>query len=260
LPLLAMLSVATTLQSASAQGRDFSSYFLDVVPSKFVAAALAQPYGQAVVTQFAAALNDSADPACLQAKRMTTEQLAGRARAMLLKRGTYMLERLILMTDRAAYKNYLRARIGREGVTELERLRSNPDVRAYRAVDEPAELAFIAAYIVENIDRFMRISRIRLARPISPIGSDIASIASVDPTSKIDAQLKEMVANDKSGELTRYVEMTALAQKPFRDAADMKVARKFGPGELMARPGKGQRDLQEELAKLCVAQPPTRLQ
>jgi hypothetical protein len=168
-----------------------------------------------------------------------------------------MLERLISMTDRAAFKSYLRARIGSEGVAELERLRTDPAVRAYRAVDEPAELAFIAAYIVENIDRYTRISRITLARPISPMAADIASIQNADPTDKIDAQLKEMVANDKSGALARYVEITALAQKPFRDAADMKAATKFGPGELMARPGKDRRDLQNELAKLCVGKPAT---
>lgn len=257
LQLLVVLSVATTLQSAIAEGRDFSAYFLEVVPAKFVAAALAQPYGQAVVTQFAAALSDSADPACLAAKKITKEQLADRARALLLQRGTYMLERLISMTDRAAFKSYLRARIGSEGVAELERLRTDPTVRAYRAVDEPAELAFIAAYIVENIDRYTRISRITLARPISPMAADIASIQNADPTDKIDAQLKEMVANDKSGALARYVEITALAQKPFRDAADMKAATKFGPGELMARPGKDRRDLQNELAKLCVGKPAT---
>ena len=51
LPLLVVLCVPTTPQLAIAQGREFSSYFLDVVPSKFVAAALAQPYGQAVVAQ-----------------------------------------------------------------------------------------------------------------------------------------------------------------------------------------------------------------
>jgi hypothetical protein len=260
LPFLVLFSSGTTPQLATAQGRDFSTYFLDVAPSKFVTAALTQTYGQAVVTQFATALNDSADPACLRAKNMTTEQLTERARAMLLERGRYMLERLIAMTDRAAFKNYLRARIGSEGVAELERLRINPDVRAYRAVDEPAQLAFIAAYIVDTINRFMRINRIKLARPISPMASDIASIQSADPTDKIDAQLKEMVANDKSGALARYVEITGLAQKPFADAADMNLARKFGPGQLMARPRKDQWDLQDELAKLCVAPAATRLQ
>jgi hypothetical protein len=164
LPLLAMLSVAAP-QSASAQSRDFSAYFLDVVPSKFVAAAWAQPYGQAVVAQFAAALGDSADPACLQAKKITKEQLSGRAGALLQERGALMLERLISMTDRATFKKYLKARIGAGGIAEFERLRADPAVRAYVAVDEPAEHVFIAQYIVENIQRYAMIMRIGFANP-----------------------------------------------------------------------------------------------
>jgi hypothetical protein len=249
--LLTLLSVAAP-QSAIAQGRDFSSYFLDVVPSKFVAAALAQPYGQAVVTQFAAALGDSADPACLQAEKMTKEQLSARARALLQERGALMLQRLISMTDRAAFKNYLHARIGREGVAEFERLRTDPAVRAYVAADEPAEHVFIVQYIVENIQRYATISRISFARPFSPLGSDIPSLGSVDPTDKIDAALKKLIADDTSGALARYLEMTAMAQKPYRDAANMELARKFGPGELLARKGRDNKDLTNELVELCV--------
>jgi hypothetical protein len=242
-------------QSASAQARDFSSYFLDVAPAKFVAAAFEQPYGRAVAAQFSAALIDGADPACLKAKTITTKQIEERARSMLTQRGAYVLERAAAMTDRAKFKSYLKARIGKDGVAELERLRNDPDVKAYRAVDEPAEMAFIAAYIVENITRYAMINRIELPRPISPIASDIASINEADPTAKIDAKLKEMVAADKSGKLARYLEMFAMAQKPFADAADMKTAMKFGPGELLARPGKDKTDLYNELAELCVARP-----
>jgi hypothetical protein len=248
--------LAAAPQSANAQGgRNFSSYFLDVVPAKFVAAAFEQPYGRAVAAQFSAALTDSADPACLKAKAITTTQIEERARSMLTQRGAYVLERAVAMTDRAKFKSYLKARLGKDGAAELERLRNDPDVKAYRAVDEPAELAFITAYIVENINRYAIINRIELAKPISPIASDIASIDEADPTGKIDEKLKEMVAGDKSGKLARYLEMFAMAQKPFADAADMKTAMKFGPGELLARPGKDKTDLYNELVDLCVARP-----
>ena len=247
--------LAAAPQSANAQGRNFSSFFLDVVPAKFVAAAFEQPYGRAVAAQFSAALIDSADPACLKAKAITTQQIADRARSMLTQRGAYVLERAAAMHDRAKFKNYLKARIGKDGVAELERLRNDPDVKAYRAVDEPAELAFIAAYIVENIFRYAMINRIEFAKPISPIASDIASINEVDPTEKIDARLEEMVAADKSGKLARYLEMFEMAQKPFADAHDIKIAMKFGPGELLARPGKDKSDLYNELVDLCVARP-----
>jgi hypothetical protein len=186
---------------------------------------------------------------------MTKEQLSGRALALLQERGALMLERLISMTDRAAFKNYLHARIGTEGVAQFERLRADPAVRAYLAADEPAEQVFIAQYIVENIQRYATISRISFAKPFSPMAADIPSLDSVDPTEKIDVALKKMVADDASGVLARYLEMTAMAQKPYRDAANMDRARKFGPGELLARKGRDNRDLTNELVDLCVVRP-----
>jgi len=250
LALLVSLIAATASSRATAQGRDFSAFFLDITPSKFVATAFERPYGKAVAAQFATALSDSADSECLKAKRISKEQLSRRAHAILLQRGTFMLDRLVKLTDR---DSYLRARIGRDGITEFDRLRNDPNVRAYRAIDEPAELAFIAAYIVENIDRYDTLTRIKLARPISPIASDIQSIQEVDHTEKIDIKLKQMLENDKTGVLARYLEITAMAKEPFRDATDMKLAKKFGPGELLARPGKDNMDLYNELVGLCVA-------
>ena len=255
--MLVVFSLTITPQSAVARSRDFSSYFLDIVPTEFVAAAFSQPYGQAVVTQFTAALRDSADPMCLQAKKVTEKQLQNSAHALLLERGVYMLERLISMTDRKVFKSYLHARIGRDGISEFERLRKDPAVLAYLAADEPAEHAFIAQYIVEMIVRYAKIMRISFASPFSPLSSEIPSLNNVDPTGKIDVELKKMIADDSSGALARYLEIFAIAQKPYRDAVNMDLAREFGPGELLARAGKDNRDLYNELADLCVTQSAT---
>jgi hypothetical protein len=172
---------------------------------------------------------------------------------MLMQRGTLMLERQISMFDRAAYHDYLRARIGSEGVAEFNRLRDDPAVRAYRAADEPAEQVYVVQSIIENVSRYATITRVKFKKPISPLASDIPSIEQADPTGAIDAKLKQMVANDKSGALARYLEMFLMAKKPFNDATDMTIAVKFGPGELLARPGKNNRDLYEEFVQLCVA-------
>jgi hypothetical protein len=251
--LLVAMLIAAAPRFAIAQSRNFSAYFLEVMPAKFVATAFAQPYGQEVVTQFAAALSESADPACLRSSGISKEHLAHRARALLLERGSYMLERLVSTIDRAAYKSYLHGRIGSEGVAEFERLRTDPTVRAYMAVDEPAELAFIAQYIVENIRRYAMIMRISFARPFSPLSTDIPSLDNLDPTDKVDAALKKMIAEDMSGALTRYSEMVAISLKPFHDATNTDRAMKFGPGELLARPRKDNKDLYNELVDLCVA-------
>jgi len=41
-------------------------------------------------------------------------------------------------------------------------------VREYRAAEEPARLAYVATYILETMDRYATIQRIKLARGISP--------------------------------------------------------------------------------------------
>ena len=236
--------------------RSLSSYvFQNEAPSKLLAAAFGQPYGRAIVAEFAAAVAETADPACLKAKRIAKEQLADRARLMLLERGAYLLEQADSMIDQAAFKTNLRARIGADGVAEVERFRYDPLVQGYLVVDEPARLAYFATYVVENVQRYARIMRIAFARPFSPIDSDIPALDKLDPTEKVDAALKEMVAHDTSGTLARYLELVLIAQKPYLDAIDMVRAEKFGPGELLAGPGKDRWDLRDELAEMCVGHP-----
>ncbi len=254
LSLLVTLCIAAAPQTATAQSRDYSTYgVFDVVPSDLVAKAFAQPYGRALATQFSDALVEIADPACLKTKGLTSEKLADRARALLLERGVYMLQRTETFLDRAAFKSYLQARLGRDGVAEFERLHTDPAVKAYLAADEPAKLAFFAEYVLENVRRYVMITRVAVKRPFTPLEAPIPSIEALNPTPQVNAKLKEMRANDMSGALARYREMTAMAQKPYRDAMKMDVAMKFGPGELLARPGKNNRDLYDELVTLCVA-------
>ena len=256
LSLLVMLSVATVPRSAIAQsnprGGPLPLSFLDIVPAEFVATAFAQPYGRALVKEFAAILRDSANPKCLKTKGITKEQLSNQARAILLRRGTYLLKRLIGTIDRSAFKTYAPARIGRDGLAEIKRLQSNRNVRAYLGVEKPALLAYVASYIVENVDRYAIIWRINLVRGINPYSSGNQSLIDLDPTEKTEAKLKEMVANDKSGALERYLGITAAAQKPLDDAIDPKVAQSFGPGELLADPNKNRQGLYNDLAGLCV--------
>ncbi len=251
-----LLALAVTLLPALAQSRDYSTYdMFGAIRPEIVAAAFAQPYGRALAAQFATALTASADKRCLKTKGIAVAQLRNRARHMLLERGAYLIERASAMPDRVAFKDYLRARIGGEGVAEFERMPNDPVVQAYLKADEPAKLVFIANYVVENIRRYTMIARIELARPISPWERSFPSLDKLDPTDEIDRTLKQMVESDKTGVLARYLEMSVMAQNPHRDAISMDTAMKFGPGELMARPGKTNTDLYEAFVDLCVARP-----
>jgi hypothetical protein len=251
-----LLALAATPIPALAQSRDYATYdMFGAIRPEIVAAAFAQPYGRELAAQFATALAASTDKRCLKTKGIAIAKLQDRARDMLLKRGVYMIERLSAMPDRVAFKDYLRARIGGEGVAEFERMPNDPVVQAYLTADEPAKLVFIANYVVENIRRYTMIARIELAQSISPWEGSIPSLDKLDPTDDIDRTLKQMVESDQTGVLARYLEMTEMAQKPYRDAIKTETAMKFGPGELMARPGKTSADLYKAFVDLCVARP-----
>src|SRR5262249_45912379 len=162
-------------------------YFLDMVPATVVPAAFEQPFGRALMSEFASVMADSADPGCLKTKGITKEEVAERAQQSLLGRGTYLMHNLIGTIDRPTFRTYLRARIGTEGVAEFERLPNEPAVREYRAAEEPARLAYVAAYILETMERYATIQRIKLARGISPYNITDHSLLDTDPTDKVKA-------------------------------------------------------------------------
>src|SRR5262249_13579902 len=136
-------------------GGIFPLYYLDIVPAEFVAAALTQPYGRLLQSEFAAILGESADATCLQSKGIAKTQLPERAEVILRQRGTHLMVTYIATIDRAAYERYLPARIGRDGVVELARLKNDPRVQTYVAAETPARYAKELNRIAENLARFV---------------------------------------------------------------------------------------------------------
>jgi hypothetical protein len=251
LAMLALVWVIPTIGPAAAQG-GWPSYVADFVPATVVPAALAQPYGRAFVAEFAQVLAESVDPECRAARGITPEQVAERGRALAVQRGIYLWDRMMGTIDRAAYRSYLRARIGTEGVAEFERLRDEPQVRAYLAAEEPARHALIVVYIFETMERHNTLRRIKLVRGISPYTTSDRSLMDADPTEQVEATLERMVASDTSGVLLRYQEMAAAARKPLNDAVDNDVFMTLGLGHLLAGPDNNADGFRDDLAALCV--------
>src|SRR5216683_2998706 len=109
--LVVLMAVVALVQSADAQKilpRPNGYVFQNDAASKLVAEAFVQPYGRAIINEFASALNDSANAECLNTRYLSKGRLSERAREMLLKRGTYMMERLDSTTDQAVFKRNLR--------------------------------------------------------------------------------------------------------------------------------------------------------
>jgi hypothetical protein len=247
-----LAATAALAPAASAQGDLL--YFLDMAPAKVVPAAFEQPFGRALMTEFASVMAASADPGCLKTKQITKDKVAERARPILLRRGTYLVHNLIGTIDKPTFRTYLRARLGADGVAEFERLPNKPAVREYRAAEEPVRLAYVATYILETMDHYATIQRIKLARGISPYNMTNQSILEADPTDKVNAKLKEMVDADRTGVVARYTEMTTMAQKPLNDDMVEKM-RNLGAGELLAGPDKDRQGFYNDLVALCVARP-----
>ena len=250
----AAVAIAWTIpgvKPSAAQG-GLPSYVADILPATDVPAALAGPYGRAFVAEFAKVVAESADTRCLTARRITKQQIADRARAIAVRRGVYLWDRLVGTVDRAAYKSYLRARIGTEAVAELEQLREDPKVRAYTVAGRPARDAYVVTYLFETMERHNMINRIKLVRGISPYSTADGALIDADPTEKVEAELKQMAASDTSGVLTRYRDMTAAAEKPFSDAIDNKVFLNLTLGQLLAGPDKDGNGFKRDLARLCI--------
>lgn len=243
-----LVAAALSLTAARPAWPQAGAFLMEVEPTKVVAAAFEQPYGRALLAEFVRVVNESVDPECLQQKGVTKDQLSERARAILLQRGIYLLQNVMATIDRDAFKRLF----GAHNVAALERLGNHPKVRAYSAAVEPAQLAYIATFIVENVERYAVLRRIRL-RGISPASTGNLDLAALDPTDTVMADLEKMTAADRSGTLSRYRKLMDAAREPMRDAIGSKAAGALGPGELLAGPDKDTAAFYNELMELCVA-------
>jgi hypothetical protein len=222
--------------------------YLDVDPDEAVNAAFSAPYGLLLVAEAATVLGDSADAACLTAKRIE-KAAAESARAILLRVGAQMVRKIAGAVDQAAFKAKFAARKGAKAEADLARLSSNPDVRAYLALARPAKLAAVANLVIENFERYALLQRIKLVRPIHPLagGRNTALLEadpSEDPYDKVDA----FVAKNKSAALKRYLELSDAAQEAFTASVNPAEAPRLGPVQLMA-------GLDKELADVCIGRP-----
>ena len=99
--------------------------------------------------------------------------LAGSAHLVLVRHGTQMLQKFIATIDQPAFTAKLAARKGAVANTERLRLRNDPDVRDYIALELPATLAGTGYSVLENLDRIILILRIKLVRRLIPTALEI---------------------------------------------------------------------------------------
>jgi hypothetical protein len=244
--MLIKVSLALTLAAAlPARAQGLLGLWLDP-PDKLVGEALDSAYAHAILKTFAASVRRDGDPGCLDAKALDDAALIAGGRALLQRYGVQMMRILDENIDRAAYQSALSARAGPNAAAEFERLKRDPGVRTFIALDRPARLAKVVDTIMEQFDRYVLIGRIKLD-PVSPIArgetgrkDNPSEAMRANPTPAAEAAVQRFLERHPSPRIARYLDLLAAAEPVGAQAAA-----KLGPMAYFA-------GAEHDLAELCV--------
>lgn len=212
-------------------------------PGPFVREAFAAPYGRALVAELGKSLRASVDPACLQAKGLSDEQLIERGEALIVTWGTRTMEQLASLFDAKAHEAKFTAIAGAGAAAELARLRENDDVKRYLAIERPWRLARAADFVMEQLDRYALLARLKLT-PVSPVAGGNDALLRQNPTETIEAELDAFREKTKSDALERYLELEEASGEAVPAALRPEAAR-AGPATFM-------RGIEDDLAAVCI--------
>ena len=166
LSLMAALIAVAAPRPAPAQTVPF--IYLEGDPDQLVETAFSAPFGRLLIAEFAAAIADSADAACLKAKGIETSALEGRARSIVVRHGAQFIRGYLSAVDRAAFKANLAKRMGAGAEAELAKLRDDPDVRTFLELVQPVRQSETALAVAETLGRNLLILKIKLSRRFDP--------------------------------------------------------------------------------------------
>src|SRR5262245_41677210 len=158
------------IAAATAAYAQIDSFLPEMTPAEAARTAFEQPYGKALVAEAAKVFHRSADPRCLAERKLDEPQLEAKARELLLRYGTRMVEAYVGLVDMKKLEAALEARAGPGVKEEIARLRSTPEVAEFNKLSAPARFLSTAEHILEGFEQYLLIQRFRLA-PISPLAT-----------------------------------------------------------------------------------------
>lgn len=215
-------------------------------PTAVTREAFTSPYGRAVIAEFVNVLRAGADPACLQSKNLKPDQLAQRGDAFLTTWSVKAMEVLASFINISIYETKLAQSAGLGAAAEFKRLEANPDVKRYIAIERPRRLALLVDYVMEQFDRYVLINRIKLGA-VSPLATANEALMRANPTEKVEAELEQFLAANKSPQVRRYFELTEQAAAALAASLNTdQVRNNFSPTALF-------RGAEKDLAALCVS-------
>jgi hypothetical protein len=212
-------------------------------PGPFVRETFASPYGRALVTELGKSLRAGADPACMQARNLTEQQLTERGGELIITWGTRAMETLGAFFDAKAHEAKFTATAGPNAAAERARLRENADVKRYLEIERPWRLAKVADFIFEQFDRYAMLARLKLA-PVSPAASGNDDLLRQNPSESVEEALDAFRDKTRSEALQRYLEL--------EEASGEAISEALKPEAAQAGPGTFFRGIEDDLAALCI--------
>ena len=213
-------------------------------PGPLVREAFASPYGRALVAELGKVLHASADPACLQSKTLTPEQLTARGEQLIIAWGTRAMETVASYMDIKVYEQKLAQSAGRNAAAELKRLRGDADVKRYLAIERPARLAAVLDFVFEQFDRYALLYRLKLTA-VSPVVTGNPELLSADPTEAAEAALEAFEKANKSASFVVFRWLTRKATDAMTASIKTDQALQSGPATFFG-------GVESDLAALCV--------
>jgi hypothetical protein len=221
------------------------AYEVATLPAKdIVAAAFGTEYGRALVAELGDILMESADKSCLQSRKLGAAELARGAGEIYQRYGLQMMEAIRSTFDVAAYEALLKARAPTLHA-DMAQLRGDPDVQKLLALEQPTRFNGIADLIVENLNRYLMLKRIRLSKDVFGLARGDSSLRDRYVPEDADEERYQFVANSKSPQLERYIALLKTLAEVRAAGVDEAAMLRLGPIQLFS-------GVEAELAKLCI--------
>jgi hypothetical protein len=214
-------------------------------PAGMVRDALASAYGNALLEEFARAVEKVADPACLQGKGLDAAKLKERGRDLFQTWGGRGMEMLAANFDQTRYQAEVAARAGKDAFREMEQLRKSPDVQRYIALERPMRLAKVLDYVTDQFRRYLLVQRIKFG-PFHPLETGNEELLRINPTEATEQALERFVAaKKKSRPLNRFLDLAEATDEALVKALNPEFTRNWGPASIY-------RGVEADIAEICI--------
>jgi|tagenome__1003787_1003787.scaffolds.fasta_scaffold20927677_4 hypothetical protein len=218
-----------------------------VFPRHTAQEALADSYGRAIVKEFGAILLASADKGCLEAKGVDGGKLEALGTDMLARYGQKVADVPSSLVDDRAVSAELARRAGPNVMAELRKLATVRSVQTFRERGRPARLDRLVDLIAENLDRYLLLKRLSLARDLSPERTASPQLLALNRSEAAEAALERFVEhNKKDRQLQRFL---TLAEQ--WDTAVLDTMRK-GASARVPAPYEAFEGIEDEFEAACV--------